>query len=163
MKCKHIGNLTGGKYDNLLDSNKRVYSTEYIAPTITTCNGGYTEPKILDEPIIYDDFNSRVKVDQSTVGTLTTNCGTTALRNGEKLIGSNCRVRKLTEKECFRLMGVKQKDFEKIRKNNSKSSCYHLAGDSIVSIVLMAIFGQMFDIDYKQKIKETVREILEEK
>lgn len=60
-------------------------------------------------------------------------------------------------------MGVKQKDFEKIMKNNSKSSCYHLAGDSIVSTVLMAIFGQMFDIDYKQKIKETVREILEEK
>lgn len=161
MKCKHIGNLTGGKYDNLLDSNKRVYSTEYIAPTITTCNGGYTEPKILDEPIIYDDFNSRVKADQSTVGSLTTNCGNGAPRTGVKLIEPNYRVRKLTERECFKLMGVKQKDFEKIRENQSKSSCYHLAGDSIVSTVLMAIFGQMFDIDYEQKIKETVGEILQ--
>lgn len=53
------------------------------------------------------------------------------------------RVRKLTEKECFRLMGVKDEDFEKIRKNQSKSSCYHLAGDSIVVDVLMALFGQM--------------------
>lgn len=41
---------------------------------------------------------------------------------------SNLRVRKLTEKECFRLMGVKDNDFAKVRKNQSKSSCYHLAG-----------------------------------
>lgn len=36
------------------------------------------------------------------------------------------RVRKLTEKECFRLQGVKDEDFAKIRENQSKSSCYHL-------------------------------------
>lgn len=60
-------------------------------------------------------------------------------------------------------MGVKQKDFEKIRKNQSKSSCYHLAGDSIVTTVLIAIFGQMLDMDWKAKIGETVGEILEEK
>lgn len=70
------------------------------------------------------------------------------------------RVRKLTERECFKLMGVKQEDFEKIRKNQSKSSCYHLAGDSIVVPVLMSIFGQMFDINWKEKINETVEEII---
>lgn len=70
------------------------------------------------------------------------------------------RVRKLTERECFKLMGVKQEDFEKIRKNQSKSSCYHCAGDSIVVPVLMAIFGQMFDINWKEKVNETVEEII---
>lgn len=130
--------------------------------------GGDTEPKIMaldeqknraTEPIVYDDYNGRIRADQCTDGTLTTNSGNDAPRNGVKLIEGNYRVRKLTERECFKLMGVKQEDFEKIRKNQSKSSCYHLAGDSIVTTVLMAIFGQMFDIDYKEKINETVEEI----
>ena len=77
-------------------------------------------------------------------------------------IDQQYRVRKLTERECFKLMGVKQEDFEKIRKKQSKSSCYHLAGDSIVVPVLMAIFGQMFDINWKEKINETVEEIIKE-
>ena len=33
------------------------------------------------------------------------------------------RVRKLTERECFRLQGVKDEDFAKIRQNQSNSSC----------------------------------------
>ena len=55
----------------------------------------------------------------------------------------NLRIRKLTPKECFRLMGVKDEDFEKVKKNQSDSSLYHLAGDSIVVNVLMAIFKEM--------------------
>ena len=65
-----------------------------------------------------------------------------------------CRVRKLTEGECFRLQGVKDEDYAKIRNNHSKSACYHLAGDSICTSVLMAIFGQMLGLDYETKIKE---------
>lgn len=53
------------------------------------------------------------------------------------------RIRKLTPKECFRLMGVKDEDFDKVAKNQSDSSLYHLAGDSIVVNVLMAIFKEM--------------------
>lgn len=56
---------------------------------------------------------------------------------------SNYRIRKLTCRECFRLMGVKDEDFEKVEKNQSNSSLYHLAGDSIVVDVLMALFKQM--------------------
>lgn len=54
------------------------------------------------------------------------------------------RIRKLTPKECFRLMGVKDEDFEKVSKNQSNNSLYHLAGDSIVVNVLMAIFKELF-------------------
>ena len=57
----------------------------------------------------------------------------------------NYRIRKLTPKECFRLMGVKDEDYEKVAKNQSNSSLYHLAGDSIIVNVLMVIFGKMFD------------------
>ena len=56
---------------------------------------------------------------------------------------SDLRIRKLTPRECFRLMGVKDEDFEKCAKNQSDSSLYHLAGDSIVVNVLMAIFKEV--------------------
>ena len=65
----------------------------------------------------------------------------------------NLRIRKLTPKECFRLMGMKDADIKKIMKHQTNSSGYHLAGDSIVTTCLMAIFGQLLDIDYKVKFK----------
>lgn len=60
-----------------------------------------------------------------------------------KEISSNLKIRKLTPKECFRLMGVKDEDYERCAKNQSEASLYHLAGDSIVVNVLMAIFKEM--------------------
>ena len=68
----------------------------------------------------------------------------------EGIVYNNLRIRKLTPKECFRLMGVKDEDFEKVRKNQSESSLYHLSGDSIVVNVLMAIFGELFNIDWRK-------------
>lgn len=64
------------------------------------------------------------------------------------------RIRKLTERECGRLMGVKDDDIAKIGKNLSRSAQYHMFGDSIVTSCLMAIFGKMLDVDYESKIKE---------
>lgn len=171
IKCIQVGQITAQGYTEMTGC---VYGQEGISPTINTCCGGHHEPKI-EEPIAYDEQNGYLRkdgtvgslttdgsspTDQSTVGTLTTNCGNDAPRNGVKLIEPNYRIRKLTERECFKLMGVKQEDFEKIRKNQSKSSCYHLAGDSICCSVLMAIFGQMFDINWKEKINEMVEEII---
>ena len=56
---------------------------------------------------------------------------------------NNLKIRKLTPRECFRLMGVKDEDFNRVAKNQSDSSLYHLAGDSIVVNVLMAIFKEL--------------------
>ena len=53
------------------------------------------------------------------------------------------RIRKLTPRECFRLMGVRDKDYDKLKGKFSDSALYHMAGDSIVVNVLMAIFSQM--------------------
>ena len=63
----------------------------------------------------------------------------------EGIVNGDLKIRKLTPKECFRLMGVKDEDFEKVKKNQSDSSLYHLAGDSIVVNVLMAIFKEMIE------------------
>lgn len=55
-----------------------------------------------------------------------------------------CRIRKYTERESFRLMGVADSESDKIRQVVSKSQCYKLAGNSIVVDVLVAIFNQLF-------------------
>jgi site-specific DNA-cytosine methylase len=56
----------------------------------------------------------------------------------------NYRIRKLTERECFRLMGVKDEESDKIREVVSKSQCYKLAGNSIVVDVMVHMFDQLF-------------------
>lgn len=53
------------------------------------------------------------------------------------------RIRKLTPKECGRLMGVHDCDIERMSKNQSNASLYHLFGDSIVVDVLMNIFKKL--------------------
>lgn len=157
IKCEQVATLQGGKWDKMHDIAKRVYGTNGISPTLHTCGGGNLEPKIIEEPLAYDEQNKYLRRD-GIVGTLTTD-GSSPKHNN-RVIETSYRVRKLTERECFKLMGVKQEDFEKIRKNQSKSSCYHCAGDSICCSVLMAIFGQMFDIDWGTKINEMVEEII---
>lgn len=50
-----------------------------------------------------------------------------------------CRIRKLTPKECWRLMGFDDSDFEKAEKVNSNAQLYKQAGNSIVVNVLEGI------------------------
>lgn len=54
------------------------------------------------------------------------------------------RIRKLTERECFRLMGVEDADIDKIQAANiSKTQQYKMAGNSIVVDVLYHIFRKL--------------------
>ena len=86
------------------------------------------------------DFYNQITND-TVSGTITTRVDA----SNSSAVYNNYRIRKLTPKECFRLMSVKDADFEKIAQNQSNASLYHLAGDSIVVNVLMAIFGKLFD------------------
>lgn len=60
-------------------------------------------------------------------------------------VESRYRIRKLTPRECWRLMGFSDADFEKAQAVNSNTQLYKQAGNSIVKNVLMAIFGQMVE------------------
>lgn len=63
----------------------------------------------------------------------------------EELKGRNFRIRKLTPRECFRLMGVDDADIDKIQASGiSNSAQYKLAGNSIVVDVLYHLFRKMF-------------------
>lgn len=55
----------------------------------------------------------------------------------------NVRIRKLTPKECIRLMGFTDEDYEKMEKVNSDNQIYRQAGNSIVVQVLESIFKEM--------------------
>lgn len=68
-------------------------------------------------------------------------------RPTENKISNGLRIRKLSPRECWRLMGVKDEDFDKVSKNQSDASLFHLAGDSIVVNVLMAIFKELILIE----------------
>ncbi len=186
-KCVVVGLLDIKGHDLI----KRIYSPNGLSPTITTCGGGNTEPKIIDdtfgferEPRIYENVSPTIrasrnglkvaepladkylktknirlksmlnKIDlsktqaidmynQSTHDTMHT-IKANIDKSNMTAVTQNFRIRKLTPKECFRLMGVKDEDYELIAKNQSNASLYHLAGDSIVVNVLMAIFKNLF-------------------
>ena len=89
------------------------------------------------------DISSRMEhhrgtVQKQMIQTLDTQGG-----ESKGVVSGDLRIRKLTPKECFRLMGVKDEDYEKCAKNQSNASLYHLAGDSIVVNVLMEIFKEI--------------------
>jgi DNA (cytosine-5)-methyltransferase 1 len=59
------------------------------------------------------------------------------------MIAPQYRIRKLTPKECWRLMDFTDEDFEKAAEVNSNTQLYKQAGNSIIRNVLVAIIGQM--------------------
>ena len=134
-----------------------------LLATDWNCPKTILEEKAL--PIVYDGFNGQVRTDSTTIGTITRHVGADLKRNGQGIVEpkqAELRVRKLTERECFRLQGVRDADFAKIRQNQSVSSCYHLAGDSITTSVLMALFGQMLGVDCRGKVDALVEDLQRE-
>ena len=66
-------------------------------------------------------------------------------RQPKILEGLDYRIRKLTPRECFRLMGMRDDDIDKIQAAGiSNTQQYKMAGNSIVVNVLEAIFKNLF-------------------
>lgn len=80
-------------------------------------------------------------------------------------IKNNLRIRKLTPLETMRLMGFGNQDYKAMREiNMSDMAIYHMAGDSIVVCVLLAIFYPLLfnDNNYKEIINNYIdKEIVE--
>ena len=102
------------------------------------------------------NISSRMKyqrgnVQKESVQTITTSGGND--RGVVDVVNQKLRIRKLTPKEVWRLMGFDDEDFEKAEKVNSNTQLYKQAGNSIVVNVLEAIFNNLL-IDYKQDVKK---------
>lgn len=149
--CPTLGAMQGGNRQPfiteepiIIDEQNQYIRKDGCVGTLTTDG---SSPKHNNRIIeVWDGFNQRVRADSSTVGTLTHNCGADLKRNGQGIISyeQGLRIRKLTPKECFRLMGFDDADFEKAEAVNSNTQLYKQAGNSIVVDVLMAIFSKLF-------------------
>lgn len=134
-----------------------VFGDKSISPTLSTMQGGNTQPKVLikannslgyneakdGDSISLDHPNSTKKhsrVTKDVSRTLTTSQDVSViLLNGYKF-----SIRKLTPKECWRLMGFSDSQFEKAQSVNSNSQLYKQAGNSIVVDVMEYIFKNLF-------------------
>lgn len=75
----------------------------------------------------------------------TTNNATFTIKEDGQM--TSYRIRKLTPKECLRLMGVNESDADKMLAVNSNTQCYKQAGNSIVVDVMAAMFKNIFEMD----------------
>ena len=102
-------------------------------------------------PCAIDEQNVNIRKD-GTVGTITTD-GSSPKHNN-RVLEENLRIRKLTPKECFRLMGFEDSDFEKAEKVNSNTQLYKQAGNSIVVPFVEYIIKALFDCGALEKERE---------
>ena len=66
----------------------------------------------------------------------------------------NLRIRKLTPKECFRLMGFDDEDHDILSENGiSNTQIYKMAGNSIVVDVLEEIFVNLLT-EYREELRQ---------
>ena len=69
----------------------------------------------------------------------------TTVQKDNYVVETTYRIRKLTPRECFRLMGMRDDDIDKIQAAGiSNTQQYKMAGNSIVVNVLEAIFKNLF-------------------
>lgn len=131
----------------------RVYDDNGLVPSLTTMGGGHREPHVIDDKPerlfgIFDKDKTRHQVGSvwdkdkisPTLDTMQGGLRQPCVLENDKLF----RVRKLTPKECWRLMGIKDEDFEKAQKVCSNTQLYKQAGNAIVVDVLIAIFDKLF-------------------
>ena len=135
----------GRNPDNPSDRTTGSPTEQRLEPNTTNCANTLTtvqkdnyilEPKVIDDTV---GFYDEPRIYDETVPTLR------AERYGLKVTECNpeLRIRKLTPKECFRLMGFSDEDFDSIH-GISNAQLYKMAGNSIVVNVLEEIFKSLF-------------------
>ena len=116
---------------------------EQTIQTITTSDGSDRDIVVDKLPGAYGrDFGSKGKIqNKEYCDTLTASMGTGD--GNVPIFQNNLRIRKLTPREVWRLMGFDDVDFEKASKVNSNSQLYKQAGNSICVPVLENILKEL--------------------
>ncbi len=141
--------------DNNYDMGNRTYDMNGLSPTITSASTplikkeqiesekGYAVAEIGDGVYINRPHQKRGCVQKDCIQTIKTSCNDIGVVVPNQAV-SDYRIRKLTPKECWRLMGFSDTDFDKAKESGvSNCQLYKQAGNSIVVNVLMAIFKQL--------------------
>lgn len=131
-----VGGVADFLYPTSKERRGRVQGEGQISPTLTAENSGVCKVEknlSIKDGVVYPKENILMG------------------ENAQKADWDNCeyRIRKLTYRECFRLMDVAESDIDKMEAVNSPTQCYKQAGNSIVVSVLCAIFSQLNIKDVK--------------
>lgn len=150
-KCVRIG----GVYDEEGKTHQAgsIWDVENLSPTIDTMQGGHRQPCIIvpentikgfaetyegDGVYLNRPHQKRGVVQDQMIQTLKTTVG-----NDVGVVTKGLRIRKLSPKECFRLMGIDDEDFYKAKKVNSNAQLYKQAGNGLIVDVFAAILKTM--------------------
>ena len=156
---KDTNNYVEWEEKGKFDSDCRVYKEDKVSGAIMTtpknkvllkeklCNNLIENGKVQEYDVIRHSYsNSRMKdwenrniEKHNEVPTLDTRCDCLGVAVNQPPL----RIRKLTPKECWRLMGFDDEDFDKASKVNSNTQLYKQAGNSIVVNVLEAILKEL--------------------
>ena len=130
-----------------------VWDKEQLAPTLDTMQGGWRQPSVFIknntkqgyvEATDGDGVDLAFPSSNTRRGRVQKDLAQTLDTSDSKGVVENLRIRKLTPKECWRLMGISDEDFAKAQEVNSNTQLYKQAGNAIVVDVLEAIFANMF-------------------
>lgn len=130
----------------------RVYSPNGISPALNTMQGGNLQPQIVVKACLTPDRphkrqnGRRFKETNEPAFTLTASD-----RNGVLLDdGNTVAIRKLTPRECWRLQGFTDEQFDKAKKAGvSNSQLYKQAGNAVTAPVVEAIGKKLAENETK--------------
>lgn len=131
-------------------------------PTLSTMQGGNQEPKILESQIVAMRGRNTENPSDRTAGSPTAQrlepnaqgmCNSlTTVQKDNLVMEKQYRIRKLTPRECGRLMGVSDENISKMAAVNSNTQLYKQFGNSIVVDVMCAMFKNL-NIEQGSKIR----------
>lgn len=147
----------GGVFDTEKSKHQAgsVWDKDGLSPTLDTMQGGWRQPCILVKEnnkagykVAHEgdgiNISSRMKWQHVNVQKQSCQIITTSGGNDRGVVTTDYRIRKLTPRECFRLMGFDDSDFDKVEGNLSNTQLYKQAGNSIVVNVLEEIYKELF-------------------
>ena len=151
LEARQLGFMDNGTGKH---QSNTVYDENALCPNITTVEGGGTQQiKVCESQIVAMRGRNPDNPSDRTVGSPTeqrlevnmqgtSNC-LTSVQKDNLVIEPQYRIRKLTPRECGRLMGVSDEDISKMAAVNSNTQLYKQFGNSIVVDVMCAMFKNL--------------------
>lgn len=125
-----------------------LFDKDGISPTLQSSGGGggtNNIPKIVDNldrhGVMINQLNNPTHSNDRVYGTDGISPTLNTMQGGlrQPFINNNCRIRRLTPRECFRLQGFPDEYFERAASVNSDSQLYKQSGNSVTVNVIYEI------------------------
>lgn len=161
-KVKQIGNISNGKGGWENTQTGRIYSINGCSPVLNACGGGNREPKIIQIGRI-NSSQDGIVISKNGIAPAHTagheNAAKVIDRNSffeisgvnmkEKFNADKIRIRKLTPKECWRLMGLNDNDCDKASAvGMTNTQLYKQAGNGIITNCVELLAEYLYKAQY---------------